>query len=90
MAHGRTANGAEVQRPIVMNLEDFSSIVIGPEERRALMEKVQRGKRLSKDEVIRVCAMLIQIIQQDEQARSDATMFLAALSARYGIEIKAD
>jgi hypothetical protein len=73
-----------------MKLEDFSNIVIAPEERRQLMEKVQRGKRLTNDEVIRVCAMLIQIIQQDEQARSDATMFLAALSARYGIEIKAD
>jgi hypothetical protein len=73
-----------------MKLEDFSNIVIAPEERRQLMEKVQRGKRLTNDEVIRVCAMLVQIIQQDEQARSDATMFLAALSARYGIEIKAD
>lgn len=73
-----------------MNLSDFSDIVIAPEERRQLMEKVQRGKRLSNDEVIRVCAMLIQIIQHDEQARSDATMFLAALSARYGIEIKTD
>ena len=73
-----------------MNLDDFSNIVIGPDERRQLMEKVQRGKRLSNDEVIRVCAMLIQIIQHDEKARSDATMFLAALSARYGIEIKAD
>ncbi len=73
-----------------MNLEDFSNIVIAPEERRQLMEKVQRGKRLTNDEVFRVCAMLMQIIQQDEQARSDATMFLAALSARYGIEIKAD
>lgn len=73
-----------------MNLEDFGNIVISAEERRTLMEKVQRGKRLTNDEVIRVCAMLIQIIQHDEQARSDATMFLAALSARYGIEIKAD
>lgn len=73
-----------------MNLEDFGNIVIAPEERRVLMEKVQRGKRLTKDEVIRVCAMLIQIIQHDERARSDATMFLAALSARYGIEIKTD
>ena len=73
-----------------MNLKDFSEIVILPDERRALMDKVQRGKRLTSDEVFRVCAMLMQIIQQDEQARSDATMFLAALSARYGIEIKAD
>lgn len=73
-----------------MNLEDFSSIVIGPDERRQLMEKVQKGRRLTNDEVIRVCAMLIQIIQYDEKARSDATMFLAALSARYGIEIKTD
>lgn len=73
-----------------MNLQDFSDIVIGPDERRLLMNKVQRGKRLNNDEVIRVCAMLIQIIQQDEQARSDATMFLAALSARYGIEIRTD
>lgn len=73
-----------------MRLEDFGNIVIEPEERRQLMEKVQKGKRLSNDEVIRVCAMLIQIIQHDEKARSDATMFLAALSARYGIEIKAD
>jgi hypothetical protein len=73
-----------------MNLQDFSDIVIEPEERRLLMDKVQRGKRLTNEEVIRVCAMLIQIIQHDEKARSDATMFLAALSARYGIEIKAD
>lgn len=73
-----------------MNLDDFSKIVIAPDERRQLMEKVQKGKRLTNDEVIRVCAMLIQIIQHDEKARSDATMFLAALSARYGIEIKAD
>lgn len=73
-----------------MNLTDFINIVIEPAERRQLMDKVQRGKRLSNDEAMRVCAMLMQIIQQDEQARSDATMFLAALSARYGIEIKAD
>jgi hypothetical protein len=73
-----------------MNPMDFDSIVVEPKERRLLMDKVQRGKRLSKDEVIRVCAMLMQIIRQDDQARSDATMFLAALSARYGIEIKAD
>lgn len=73
-----------------MNLQEFNDIVIEPEERRQLMDKVQRGKRLTNDEVVRVCAMLIQIIQHDEQARSDATMFLAALSARYGIEIRAD
>lgn len=73
-----------------MNLSEFSEIVITADERRVLMEKVHRGKRLTNDEVIRVCAMLIQIIQHDERARSDATMFLAALSARYGIEIKTD
>lgn len=73
-----------------MNLSEFSEIVISADERRELMEKVHRGKRLTNDEVIRVCAMLIQIIQHDERARSDATMFLAALSARYGIEIKTD
>lgn len=89
MEDSGTADGQKVQGR-VMNLSDFSNIVIEPEERRQLMEKVQRGKRLNGDEVIRVCAMLIQIIQQDEKARSDATMFLAALSARYGIEIKAD
>lgn len=73
-----------------MNLKDFSEIVVLPDERRELMEKVERGKRLNPEEVYRVCAMLMQIIQRDEQARSDATMFLAAFSARYGIEIKAD
>lgn len=73
-----------------MNLSDFSNIVIEPEERRQLMDKVQKGKRLTNEEAMRVCAMLMAIIQQDEMARSDATMFLAALSARYGIEIKAD
>lgn len=73
-----------------MSLEEFTQIEIGPEERRALMDKVQRGKRLKDEEVIRVCAMLIQIIQHDEKARSDATMFLAALSARYGIEISTE
>lgn len=69
---------------------DFENIVVDAEERRVLMDKVQKGKRLTNDEVLRVCAMLMQIIRQDDQARSDATMFLASLSARYGIEIKAD
>lgn len=69
---------------------DFTNIDIEPEERKRLMEKVQKGKRLTHDEAIRVCAMLLQIIKQDEDARTEATMFLAALSARYGIEIKTD
>lgn len=73
-----------------MSPVDFDNIVVSADERRQLMEKVQKGKRLTNDEVIRVCAMLMQIIRQDDLARSDATMFLAALSARYGIEIKAD
>lgn len=89
MENDRAVNGKAVQRR-VMNLKDFSEIVIMPDERRELMDKVQRGKRLNPEEVYRVCAMLMQIIQQDEQARTDATVFLAALSARYGIEIKAD
>ena len=89
MAHSGAANGKEVQGRVI-SLQEFGTIIISPDERRQLMEKVQKGKRLTNDEVIRVCAMLIQIIQHDEQARSDATMFLAALSARYGIEIKAD
>lgn len=66
---------------------DVLQLDIDPDERHRLMDKVQKGKRLSKDEAIKVCAMLLQIIEQDEKARSDATMFLAALSARYGIEI---
>lgn len=90
MEDRRAADGKEVQGRITVNPLDFDSIVVEPEERRRLMDKVQRGKRLTSDEVIRVCAMLMQIIRQDDQARSDATMFLAALSARYGIEIKAD
>lgn len=69
---------------------DFSNLSIEPDERRRLMDKVQKGKRLTRDEAYKVCGMLLQIIELDEQARSDATMFLAALSARYGIEIKAD
>lgn len=89
MAHSGTANGKEIPGR-VMNLSEFSDIVISLEERQDLMAKVQKGKRLSEDEVLRVCAMLIQIIQHDEKARSDATIFLASLSARYGIEIKAD
>lgn len=86
MEDSRAADGKEVSRR-VMDLSDFSSIVIEPAERKALMDKVQKGKRLTNEEAFRVCAMLMQIIQQDEKARSDATMFLAALSARYGIEI---
>lgn len=69
---------------------DFSNLSIEPDERRRLMDKVQKGRRLDRDEAYKVCAMLLQIIELDEQARSDATMFLAALSARYGIEIRAD
>lgn len=85
----RATDGEKVQRR-VMDLSDFNNIVVSSEERQILMGKVQRGKRLTNEEVMRVCAMLMQIIQQDDKARSDATMFLAALSARYGIEIKAD
>ena len=87
MADSRKANGEEVPRR-VMSLSDFVDIEIDPAERHALMDKVQRGKRLSNEEAMRVCAMLMQIIQKDEKARSDAELFLSALSARYGIEIK--
>lgn len=69
---------------------DFTSLTIEPEDRKRLMDKVQRGKRLTRDEAIRVCAMLLEIIEQDEKARTDAELFLATLAARYGIEIKAD
>jgi hypothetical protein len=66
---------------------DFSTIDISDEDRHRLMAKVQKGKRLTRDEAIQVCAMLLQIIEQDEKARTAAAMFLAALAARYGIEI---
>ena len=84
MEDSRTTDVKAVQGA---GLADFIALQIEPEERRRLMDKVERGRRLTRDEAIRVCAMLLQIIEQDEKARSDATMFLAALSARYGIEL---
>lgn len=69
---------------------DFSNLSIEPDERRRLMDKVQKGKRLTKEEAVLVATMLLEIIEQDDKARTAATMFLAALSARYGVEIKAD
>lgn len=69
---------------------DFSSVDIPPEERRQLMDKVQSGKRLTKEEALRVASMLIQIIDQDSKTRTDAQLFLATLAARYGIEVKVD
>lgn len=71
-----------------MSPADFDSVVVEAEERRFLMDKVQKGKRLTDEEAIRVLAILMQIIRQDNQTRSDAELFLAALSARYGIEIR--
>jgi hypothetical protein len=84
------SRATDVEKIQGAGLADFIALQIEPEERRRLMEKVQKGKRLTRDEAIRVCAMLLQIIEQDEKARSDATMFLAALSARYGIEINVE
>lgn len=69
---------------------DLSGITINPDERKRLMDKVQRGKRLTQDEALRVSKMLLEIIEQDDKARADAELFLATLAARYGIEIKAD
>lgn len=69
---------------------DLSNTDVPPEERRQLMDKVQSGKRLTKEEALRVASMLMQIIDQDSKTRTDAQLFLATLAARYGIEIKAD
>lgn len=71
-----------------MGPADFDNVVVDAEERRFLMDKVEKGKRLTDDEAFKVLAILMQIIRQDNQARSDAELFLAAFSARYGIEIR--
>lgn len=63
---------------------------ISPEERRQLMDKVQSGKRLTREEALRVASMLTQIIEQDDKTRTDAQLFLATLAARYGIEVKVE
>lgn len=69
---------------------DFGNLNIEPEERNRLMDQLRSGRRLKQVEAEQVAGMLLQIIAQDEKNRSDATLFLAALSGRYGIEIKTD
>lgn len=69
---------------------DFGNLNIEPEERNRLMDQLRSGRRLKQAEAEQVAGMLLQIIAQDEKNRSDATLFLAALSGRYGIEIKTD
>lgn len=69
---------------------DFGDLNMEPEERNRLMDKLRSGRRLTQVEAESVARMLLQIIKEDEKNRSDATLFLAALSGRYGIEIKTD
>lgn len=77
-----------------MDLSDLSRITVGqlahiviePDEQQHLMDRLQTGKKLSRNEAYKVCAILLRLIEQDDR-NSDAKLFLAALSARYGIEI---
>ena len=62
-------------------------------DRDVLLDKVNSGKKLTHQEAEKLCGMLMEIIEKDAQARADATLFLASLTARYAldpVEVKAN
>jgi hypothetical protein len=69
-----------------ISVGQLAHITIEPDEQQRLMDRLQTGRKLSKNDAYKVCAILLRLIEQDEN-HTDAKIFLAALSARYGIEI---
>lgn len=66
------------------------SALVDVDERRRLMEKMRSGKKLTKEEAVRACDVLKELIQRNEDSRGELIIWLAAISARYSIEVRAD